>query len=276
MFADVVLNEYSRNIDKIFTYIVPDGINNIKIGTKVLVPVNRSTVEGYVINLSEKTDVPIDKVKPIVSVVDDIALFDGKLLDLAFWMKDYYKCNISESLQCIISSGTKSSIKRVKTVRLNNDFVDGCKITPKQLEIINYLKKNDSVALSKLVKDLNISYSTVNSLLKKGIVLVDYKEINRFKTTDYSRTKKHVPTKEQEHVINEIKKIIGKNIFEKYLLFGVTGSGKTEVYLQLIEKCIEVGKEAIVLVPEISLTPQTIERFVSRFGNWLGFCIVGF
>lgn len=267
MFADVVLSEYSRNIDRILTYIVPDGINDIKIGTKVLVPVNRSTVEGYVINLSEKTDVPIDKVKPIADVVDDIVLFDDKLLDLAFWMKDYYKCNISESLQCIIPSGTKSGIKKVKTVKLNNSFVYDCKVTQRQLEIINYLKKSDLVALSDLVKDLNVSYSTVNSLVKKGILSVDYEEINRFKATDCNRTKKHIPTKEQEQVINEIKKIIGKSIFEKYLLFGVTGSGKTEVYLQLIEKCIELGKEAIVLVPEISLTPQTIERFVSRFGN---------
>ncbi len=267
MFADVVLSENSRNIDKILTYIVPDGINNIKIGAKVLVPVNRSTVEGYVINLSEKTSVPIDKIKPIVGVVDDIALFDDKLLDLAFWMKDYYKCNISESLQCIIPSGAKSGIKKVKTLRLNNDFVDDCKITQRQLEIINYLKINDSVTLSDLVKDLNVSYSTVRSLIKKGILQLDFREIKRFKVTDYNRTKKHVPTEEQEQVINEIKKIIGKGIFEKYLLFGVTGSGKTEVYLQLIEKCIELGKEAIVLVPEISLTPQTIERFVSRFGN---------
>jgi Type III restriction enzyme, res subunit. len=267
MFVNVVLNEFSRNIDRILTYRVPDDINNLKIGMRVLVPVNKSFVEGYVINLLEKTDLPIEKIKPIMRVLDDITVFDEKLLNLAIWMRDYYRCNLSESLQCIVPSGIKNGIKKVKKVTLNNGYLDDVSITSRQLEILNYLKDNGTVLLSDLVKDLNVSYSTVNSLARKGIICVYYDEVNRLKMPDYKRTDKLVPTKEQEYVINEVKRSIGKNVFEKYLLFGVTGSGKTEVYLQLIEKCIEEGKESIVLVPEISLTPQTIERFISRFGN---------
>jgi len=267
MFADVVLNEFSRNIDRILTYRVPDDINNLKIGSRVLVPVNKSFVEGYAINLSEKIEIPIEKVKPIMRVLDDFTVFDEKLLNLAIWMRDYYKCNLSESLQCIIPSGIKNGIKKVKKVTLNKGYLDDASITPRQFEILNYLKDNGTVLLSDLVKDLNISYSTVNSLARKGIICVYYDEVNRLKMSDYKKTDKLIPTKEQEFVINEVKHSIGRNVFEKYLLFGVTGSGKTEVYLQLIEKCIEEGKESIVLVPEISLTPQTIERFISRFGN---------
>ncbi|MFU0783937.1 MAG: primosomal protein N' [Thermoanaerobacterium thermosaccharolyticum] len=267
MFADVVLNEFSRNIDRILTYRVPDDIKNLKIGSRVLVPVNKSFVEGYAINLSEKIEIPIEKVKPIMRVLDDFTVFDEKLLNLAIWMRDYYKCNLSESLQCIIPSGIKNGIKKVKKVTLNKGYIDDVSITPRQFEILNYLKDNGTVLLSDLVKDLNISYSTVNSLARKGIICVYYDEVHRLKMSDYKKTDKLIPTKEQEFVINEVKHSIGRNVFEKYLLFGVTGSGKTEVYLQLIEKCIEEGKESIVLVPEISLTPQTIERFISRFGN---------
>ncbi|MEG7689002.1 hypothetical protein U2044_15525, partial [Listeria monocytogenes] len=83
-----------------------------------LVPVNRSCVEGYVINTSEKTDLPSEKIKPIMRVLDDFTVFDEKLLNLAIWMKDYYRCNLSESLQCIVPSGIKNGIKKVKKVTL--------------------------------------------------------------------------------------------------------------------------------------------------------------
>ncbi|SNX55599.1 primosomal protein N' [Thermoanaerobacterium sp. RBIITD] len=269
MFAQIVLNEFSRNTEKVFTYKIPENMKNLEIGMRVSVPINKSIVEGYIIKITNYSEIPDNKLKYIINVLDDYSIFDEKMLKLAFWMKDYYNCFLSESLQCIIPTGIKKGEKKVKKVKLKKEFLSKIKedFPSRQLEILNFLSNKDSIYLSDLIRNLNVSYSSVYSLYKKGFIDIFYEEVDRFNVGEYARTKKLAPTKEQEYVISKVKDSIERGLFDKYLLFGVTGSGKTEVYLQLIEKCIDMGKDAIVLVPEISLTPQTIERFISRFGN---------
>jgi primosomal protein N' (replication factor Y) len=269
MYAGVIVDVKSRNTDKIFTYKVPEKMNNINVGIRVAVPFRNRIVEGYVINITDNTNISDKKLKEIYKILDDFSIFDEKMLKLAWWIKEYYNCFFSESLQCIMPAGINQGCKEVKKVRLliNSIPENISDRAPRQLEILNYLLENNCIDLSDLLKNLNISYSSVKALEKKGCIEIFDEEINRYKASKFIKTESLKPTSEQKRAINMIKDSIDNNLFNKFLLFGVTGSGKTEVYLQLIERCIELGKSSIVLVPEISLTPQTIERFIGRFGN---------
>lgn len=269
MFANVIIDPYSRNAKGFYTYIIPKNIKNLEIGMRVLVPFNNTSVEGYIIKISEVTSIRSGRLKSIIRVLNDFSLFDEKMLELAYWMKDYYDCHLSESIQCMIPGGIKSGERKIKMVRLasnNRINIENIK-APRQNEVLKFLIKNNEYSLKDLVKYLGVSYSSIKSLEKKGFIKIYDKEILRYKNENIKKTYKLKPTKEQQYVIDTIKNSIENGKCDKYLLYGVTGSGKTEIYLQLIAKCIDNDRSAIVLVPEISLTPQTIERFVGRFGN---------
>lgn len=141
----------------------------------------------------------------------------------------------------------------------------------KQLEIAEYLLsiKNNEISLKELMENTNSSLSTVKALEKKGIIYIYNKEIYRTPIEEniHPYKKQSLTWKQRNCVDTIIKDINTKDKENKFLIHGVTGSGKTEVYLHLVEEMIKQGKESIVLVPEIALTPQTIERFVGRFGN---------
>ncbi len=268
MFAEVVVDIKSSNTDRVYTYHIPEGMN-VKIGMRVSVPFNNRYIEGYVISITDKASYSVDKIKDIYRILDSYSIFDEKMIELAKWMRDYYKCYFSEALQTIMPVGIKQGEKKVKVVKINIDEIPFqlSKRAPKQYEILQYLKNKSPIRLSELVKVLNIDYSVIKNLQNKGYIKVYEEEVLRFNIKDIERTKPLSLTEEQKRAVEEVKKSILTGTFDKYLLFGVTGSGKTEVYLQLIDEAIKIGKSAIVLVPEISLTPQTIERFVSRFGN---------
>lgn len=269
MFAEIIVDIKSHNTDKVYTYKIPDNMEMIKVGMRVSVPFNNRYVDGYVVKLIENTLYPDEKIKYIRKILDKYSVFNEKMIELAKWMKDYYNCYFSESLQSIMPAGIKKGEKKVKMVQIKSSVVleDFQKKAPKQYEILNYLQRNSSMRLSELVKNLDTDYSTVRALEEKGLIKIYEIEVNRYKLKKIAESKPLLLTDEQSYAVNKIKKSIYNNIFDKYLLFGVTGSGKTEVYLQLIDMCLKSGKNSIVLVPEISLTAQTIERFVSRFGD---------
>lgn len=269
MFAEVIVDIKSPNTDKIYTYKVPENMEMLKVGMRVSVPFNNRLVDGYVVRLVENTLYPDEKIKYIKTILDEYSVFNEKMIELAKWMKNYYNCYFSECLQCIMPAGIKNGEKKVKMVQPLISMVPENleRKAPKQYEILNYLLNHNPTKLSDLVKNLDTDYSTIKVLEKKGFVKIYEIEVNRYNINIVAESKPLLLTDEQSNAVNEIKKSIGNNIFDKFLLFGVTGSGKTEIYLQLIDLCIKSGKNSIVLVPEISLTAQTIERFVSRFGN---------
>ncbi|SHE56996.1 replication restart DNA helicase PriA [Thermoanaerobacter uzonensis DSM 18761] len=268
MFAEVIVDIKSSNTDRVYTYRIPEGMD-IKVGMRVSVPFNNRFIDGYVISITDKASYSVNKIKDIHRILDSYSIFDEKMIELAKWIKEYYKCYFSEALQTIMPVGIKQGEKKVKVVKTNIDEIPFqlSKRAPKQYEILQYLKNRSPIRLSELVKVLNIDYGVIRSLQNKGYIEIYEEEVLRFSVKDIERTKPLLLTEEQQRAVEEVKSSILTGTFDKYLLFGVTGSGKTEVYLQLIDEAIKIGKSAIVLVPEISLTPQTIERFVSRFGN---------
>lgn len=167
---------------------------------------------------------------------------------------------------------TKKKIRWVKLKSLNMGLEDILKIignrAKKQIEIAKYLYNNGETEINKILRNLNTSLSVVRALEKKNIISIFYKEVHRDPIKkEISKYHKHVLNSDQKRVFKEIIHDSNKRLNNKFLLHGVTGSGKTEIYLQLVEKMLEKDKDSIILVPEISLTPQTINRFVGRFGN---------
>lgn len=268
MIAEVIVNSSANELNRVFDYEVSEDYTvgeNIDVGYRVLVPfANRKQLDiGYIIGFKETSNFKCKKIARVV----DIA-FDKPRIDVAKWMALRYFCNLSDVLRLLVPPGTSNKIDNVKVkterwVRLLDK--ENKKITEKQQKIVDFLIDNKEIPVAILLDVTGTSSAVLNTLEKNGVVESFEVEVSRnpFINKHVKRTSALPLTKEQENVINQIK--IGE--FGEYLIHGVTGSGKTEIYLQLIEKVLSMNKTAIVLVPEISLTPQITDRFLSRFGR---------
>ena len=276
MIAEVIIDSRAKKLNRKFDYEIPKNLEDlIFVGSRVLVPfANFKTLEqGYVIKIKEKTEF---KVKEIAGLEENLP--EDKI-NLARWMARKYFTNVSECIKLMLTPGTKSKEieKRVKDRTVNfvyfNIPFEEIKLEDfrgeKQKKLIQFLKKNEGLTIPEIENFAGISRATVNSLLEKNILKIENKKIDRnpLVNKNVENQNKLKLTDEQEKAYNKIENAINKNIFEEFLLYGVTCSGKTEIYLQLIEKVINMNKSAIMLVPEISLTPQMIDRFVSRFSK---------
>ncbi len=267
MIAEVIVNSNANDLDRCFDYQIPEELN-VFIGNRVLVPfARRKQFEiGYVIGIKEKSDF---ECKSIAKVIDKV--FDEERLKLAKFVSNRYFCTLSDSIKLLVPPGTTTNIDNVKSkterwIRLKEFDYDLSKIkSDKQLRVINFLQENVEAPVLEVLQFTDVTRDVFNSLQKKGIIEFFDVEVKRnpFLNKNIERTSPLKLTQEQFNVIKniDIKK------FDKYLLHGITGSGKTEVYLQLIQKVLDSGKTALMLVPEISLTPQITNRFISRFGN---------
>lgn len=267
MIAEVIVSSNASELNRVFDYGIPDNMD-VLVGMRVLVPfARRKQYEiGYVIKIKEVSEF---KCKDIVKIVDNV--FDDKRLELAKYVSDRYFCTLSDAIKLLVPPGTSSNIDNVKAkserwVRLISNEIDISKIkSDKQKRVIDFLLENNEAPVSELLQFVDVTRDVFNSLSKKGIIEFFNVETKRnpFLGKHIEKSEKLVLTYEQSEVL----KNIDIEEFGKFLLYGVTGSGKTEVYLQLIEKIIQKGKNALVLVPEISLTPQITDRFMARFGN---------
>ena len=263
MVVGVLVELSNKNIDKVFDYNVPENlIKDIKIGIRVEVPFGRQTLDGFVLETKDNSDMEL---KDIISIKDTDIVLNKELLDLGLYMsRDYlatliscYQVMLPKSLKANING--KSNIKYATFYRLNNIDLSNFKLNDNQLKIINLLKEKELVIKSELA---NISISSINTLLKKNIIVEEKIEHYRLSYSNNTCIKNEL-TAEQKNVFDEITNTNDST----YLLYGVTGSGKTEVYMELIEEQLILGKSSIVLVPEISLTPQMVSRFQNRFGD---------
>ena len=276
MIAEVIIDSRAKKLNRKFDYEIPKNLEDlIFVGSRVLVPfANFKTLEqGYVIKIKERTEF---KVKKIAGLEENLP--EDKI-NLARWMARKYFTNVSECIKLMLTPGTKSKEieKRVKDKTINfvyfNVPFDKIKIEDfrgeKQKKLIQFLQKNEGLTITEIENFAGVSRATVNSLLEKNILKIENKKIDRNPLINkkVENQNKLKLTEEQEKAYNKIENAINKNNYEEFLLYGVTGSGKTEIYLQLIEKVISMNKSAIMLVPEISLTPQMIDRFVSRFSK---------
>lgn len=287
MIAKILINTTVKNLNKVYDYLIPEDLQkDVMIGKRVEVSFGRqkSGVEGIIVKIYDKDVSEFDfKLKPIISILDENSYIDEKRLKLAKYISYLYFCNVYDALKLMLPPGTasKNSSKNLETkkdiaIRLlkNEDEIqqdiDSGKIkSGKHILLLKFLLENDLVLLNDVVEGLKISRGIVNTVVKNGYIEL-YKiepEVDLLEKLNVKRSDPEIPTEEQKKVIDGITKLIYEEEYKTCLIHGVTGSGKTEVYLQLIQKVLNQGKKVIVLVPEISLTYQTLTRFVSRFGN---------
>ncbi len=345
--AEVVIANNSRELNKKFSYYVPDQMTVLE-GARVVVPFGRGnrTVEGIVTGFTDKSN--YTKLKEITGVIDEKPLCTPKLLELAEYIERTSLCTYYQALRLVVASGTRLKTTRwitltdtdidinrvagrsaskkklleilvdaggtadygavawvpnvntaiktlegqgiislddtvaqnvnsklVRMVRLTEmaeyteDWSELHKRAPKQFKMLEILKQTGDISASDIVMFSEGSYSALHSLEEKGIVELYDKRIyrNAFDPSKYKRTEKKVLTAEQQKVLDSLISNHKNGNTKPNLIRGVTGSGKTEVFLQIIEYYISIGKQAIVLVPEISLTPQMVDRFSGRFGQ---------
>lgn len=257
-------------IDKTFTYkINKEQLPLLKVGMRVVVPFGKQTLEGFVLKIYENKDVSLEnKLKEIISIVDTYPILNEELLTLGKYISKTTLCSLMTSYQAMLPKALKAKKKVNMTPKYdtyicinygmyNNDI----KFNASQEKILELLKENKKVKKEVLNK---ISVSSVNTLLKKNILLEEKEENYRHNLINEEKIKFNL-NEEQQKVYKEIFNSINTN--ETFLLYGVTGSGKTNVYMKVIEDVIKNNKTAILLVPEISLTPQIIKRFTSYFSN---------
>lgn len=270
MYAKVIVEIGVKNVDKTFTYIIPPNIQNkIKVGARVKIEFGRQLLEGFVLEITNQIEKVDYELKDIIELVDEEPILNKEMLELGNNISETTLCSKISAYQVMLPKALKASyttninIKQDKYLLLNlgtseiSSYIDNCKY-PKQKELLQNLLKEKELKITKLD-------STIKTLLKHQIIKLELREAYRYQHNKISRDKKVSLNPEQQHVVNEV--INNKNSSNTFLLYGVTGAGKTEVYMNIIENIINNGKEAIMLVPEISLTPQIVERFMSRFGK---------
>ncbi len=262
MFAQVIIDQDAKALDKVFEYLIPEFMP-IEEGMRVLVPFGSRTLQGFVIALSETCNYDKSKLKSISSCVEDYPAIRKEMLELMKYMARKNHLKLASILRLFLPSEMREGKVQelfITNYVLNeeNEFVIS-KNAKKQMEIINYLKKNKIASRAALIEKFGAS--ALKSLCEKQILLAQKQQINRQPYVALSEDKKVKLNELQTRAIENIKEN------KTYLLHGVTGSGKTEVYMHLIDRALENGKNAIMLVPEISLTPQIMANFKARFGD---------
>lgn len=270
MFAKVIIDIASSQVDKVFDYAVGDS--GAGVGFRVLVPFGKRFIEGFVIELCETTNFDESLVKPIVKILDEDAVVTEEQLFIAKVLKEKYHVGFADSFRLFLPASFRNG--KVKTlfeykIVLENEVLAKeqlakCRANAKNMiGLLNFLLENGSEKQSKL--NAKFGNSSVSKLVSLGVVkkVEEQKQRKPYATMEVGEQKPVELTATQNKVLDAICESVDK----KFLLHGVTGSGKTEVYMNVIERTLQKNKTAIMLVPEISLTPQVMLNFKRRFGE---------
>ena len=291
MYANIIVDISHENLDKSFQYIVPKRLeDSISVGDRVSIPFGKGNrlINGYVLMLTDKPEFDPSKQKEVVDIITDSSLVEDKLLKLAYWMKQEYGSTMINALKTVLPVKKNIKPKELKTVVLNINREEGFdrlreykkKHQTARFRLLEQLLEIRELDYSLVTNKLNISSATIKILEEQGVIRVEAKRVYRNKTIDAKMTDKPALNEKQREIADDI---IGR-IHEQQendcasttydglhnnvsLIRGITGSGKTEIYMEIIEDVVNLGRQVIVLIPEISLTYQTVLRFYKRFGD---------
>ncbi len=267
MYAEILIEYNNKTIDKTFTYLIPTILRDkIKVGMQVRVPFNKKIINGFVLKIDNDFQSNYS-LKEIDSIVLENFVLNKELLQLGKYLKNITLCSLVSAFNTMLPSSLKveknHDYSKYKTyIELNKSsleievYLKAIKY-PKQIEILTELLNGNSIEKNKE------NSSTIKTLVKKNLVKEVKKQVYRLNYDNVKLETKPIMSKEQAKAASDVK----LDKYMTYLLYGVTGSGKTEVYMNLIEKVSRLGKSSLLLVPEISLTTQMIERIYRRFGS---------
>lgn len=271
LYAEIAFDRsFEKNLDEPLTYIVPNELMDmIKVGQRVGAPLGRTREEtGFVVGLVK--DAPERDYRKIIRILDPEPLIDDHLLRLTGWMAEYYLCSWGQVLASVIPAGAVSTATpRGSTVYEPTEtlFGEEVKLTPAQMKVRDILKQAKSpLPLKEILALASVGSGPVDTLVKRGLVIKRQGAGNQ-SSNEIMDSQPPTLMEDQQTAWLEIRSILDQGGFKPILLRGVTGSGKTEVYLQAIQEVLSKGLQALVLVPEISLTPQTVSRFQGRCGE---------
>lgn len=266
-------------LDKAFDYEIPAEFRGrVHPGSQVRVPFGRRTTEGFVLGLADRSD--FNGLKPIRALLHDDPLITPDLLELAHWMSRYYVAPIEQCIRTVLPGAVRNrNARHRKQLFVTPTETSGEEAAlrelrqraPRQAAALDILLTGSEMLLSDLARAAKVTHATVRSLEKKGFVRVHegVRERDPLAGQEFLRTRPLNLNPDQQAALGVVREGLDAKTFQVVLLHGVTGSGKTEVYLQALSAALAQGQGAIVLVPEIALTPQTVERFRGRFGEGL-------
>ncbi|MCR5581590.1 MAG: primosomal protein N' [Pseudobutyrivibrio sp.] len=280
-YADIIIDISHERLDKTFEYIVPSELENqVTEGVQVVIPFGQSNraLTGYVVGLHDKPGFDVTKLKPIARVVKDSVAIESQLISLAAFLKRNYGSTMNQALKTVIPIKKKEKEKLKKQISLN------IPVEQAQVELNELMaKKGHAVGKERLLRELlqvdllewelatkklQVPTANIRDLESKGIIKVDSVRTYRNPHINTSADRPAITLNdEQEAAAETIKADIDTGRHKTYLIHGVTGSGKTEVYMDVMQHVIDMGQQVIVLIPEIALTYQTVMRFYTRFGD---------
>lgn len=280
VYAGVVIDRVHPALDKIFHYGIPDDIDvNDLLGRRVSVPFGAGNkfIDAYVMTLDDTIDLPKDKIKNINKLLDKVPVVLTELIPLIFWIRDKYHCLIIEAVRLFIPPGLRRNIghkyERIAFLNVEEKIEEKIDLLRRRsvymAEILRILDEEDGIEIGELADMAGgAPLSSFNNLVKRGYIRLERQEVYRDPWDDSSEeTETEIKlTYKQREAIDVMSRDF-EEIGQVFLLHGITGSGKTEIYINVVKNALLNNKRAIILVPEISLTPQTVRLFKARFGD---------
>ena len=280
MYAKVIVDITHEKLDKVFEYSIPSTLEGVlKAGSEVVVPFGKGNREtnGYVVDICDSCEYDCEKVKEILQIAEKKVAIEGKMVALAAWMKENYGGTMIQALKTVLPIKKEENAKIKRYVRLMLDEEAGAAKLQEYLNkrnqkararVLAALLDNEVLEYEFVIKKLNVTRAVLTALEDQGVVRIESEQVFRNPIKHKEQVWKEIHyTEEQQQAIDIFRADYLQGLRKTYLLYGVTGSGKTEVYMEMIARVIRDGKQAIVLIPEIALTYQTVMRFYKRFGD---------
>ena len=278
-YADIIVDISHERLDRPFQYRIPPALlEKVIPGVWVKIPFGKGNreIKGYVVSLSERPEIDPARIKDILDIAygAEAPSAERQMVALAAWMKRHYGGTLIQSLKVVLPVRRAVRIKERKTLCLTVNADEALakaeafqkKRAVARARLLTALAENNEIDWALVRDKLNIGQSTVKDLEKLGLLCIKTEKVRR-KSVFSPALKEFALNEAQQGIVDSFKRDYALGLRETYLIHGVTGSGKTEVYMEIISEVVRQGRQAIMLIPEIALTFQTVMRFISRFGD---------